>query len=125
MWIDEIPLQFEDGHFTKFLYSPMCYLSSHYHRNGQIKDYLTKTAVEDTVSVLMVLATASAKFQRKQATSIEREVVSFSSSAYVRQGFLVSDKETQTFVDKGVRFHVEGIELGLEEILIVTTEIVR
>lgn len=83
-------------------------------------------AVNGKVSVLMGLAAASAKYQRKERTSSEQEVISLTSSVYARKGFLISDKKlTPTYVDKGMIFNVDGVEIGMEEILIVTTEIER
>ena len=125
MWCDEVPLQDEVKNFTKFIYSPLYSYSSEFHRSTEVKNYLLNVAVKGTVSVLMGLASASAEYQRKETTSSEREVISLSSSLYARKGFLVSSKEGPTYVDQDVRFKVEGMELGLEDILIVTTEVER
>ncbi|KAL9985833.1 hypothetical protein ACROYT_G008281 [Oculina patagonica] len=99
--------------------------STECHRRGEVRDYLLKVAVSGEVSVLGGIAAASAKYQRKERTSNEREIMSLSSSVYTRKGFFVSDKETPSYVDNGMSFKVEGIEIGLEEILIVTTEVER
>ena len=125
MCCNEVALQCDDGKFTQFIFSPLCSFSSEVHRSGQIKDYLLKVGVTGEVSVLAGIAASSVKCQRKETKSNEREVISLSSSVYARKGFLVSDKETLICVDKGMRFNVERIEIGLEEILIVTTEVGR
>lgn len=125
MWSDEATLQFEDGSFTQFIHSPMCSMSSENHRDGRVKDFLTKAAVKGKVSTLPALTRASTKFQQKKDTSNERVIVSLSFSVRVRKGFLVSNKETKISSDHGMTFTVESIELGIEEILIVTTEIIR
>lgn len=126
MWCNGFPLQHNvKDDFTQSIYSPLCSYSSECHRNKEVKNYLLNVAVEGTVSVIMGLAAASAKYQRKETTSSEREVISLSSSLYARKGFLLSGKERPVYVDKSVRFKVEGIEIGLEEILIVTTEVER
>ena len=103
----------------------LCSFSPEVHRSGKVKDYLLKVGVTGEVSVLAGIAASSVKCQQKEKKSNEREVISLSSSVYTRKGFLVSDKETLICVDKGMRFNVEGIEIGLEEILIVTTEVER
>ena len=77
---------------------------------------------EGKVSVLMGLAEASAKYQHKEESSTKREVISLSCSVYARKGFLLPDKETPTYSDKGMSFSVDGIEIGMEDILIVTME---
>ena len=73
----------------------------------------------------MGLASASAEYQRSETTASEKEIISLSSSVYARKGFLVSDSERPTYSDGRMRFDVEGIELGLEEILIVSMEVER
>ena len=118
-------LQCDGGKFTQFIFSPLCSFSSEVHRSGKVKDYLLKVGVTGEVSVLAGIAASSVKCQQKEKKSNEWEVISLSSSVYTRKGFLVSDKETLICVDKGMRFNVEGIEIGLEEILIVTTEVER
>ena len=97
--------------FTQSIYSPLCSYSSECHRNKEVKNYLLNVVFEGTVSVIMGLTAASAKYQRKETTS--SEVISLSSSLYARKGFLLSGKERPVYVDKGVRFQVEGIEIGL------------
>ena len=86
---------------------------------------MLNVAVKGTVSDLMGLASALAEYQRCETTASEKEIISLSSSVYARKGFLVSDSERPTYVDGGMRFDVEGIELGLEEILIVSMEVER
>ena len=81
--------------------------------------------VEGKVSVLMGLAEASAKYQHKDESSTKREVISLSCSVYARKGFFIPDKERPTYTDKGMDFTVEGMEIGLEDVLIVTTEYQR
>lgn len=100
--------------------TPLC--SQCYHRNRLSNDYSSKVAVKGTVSVLKAFSTALVKLQSNQTTSKEREVFLSHFSIYVRQGLLVSDKATQPFIHKGIKFIVESVKLGLEEILIVTTE---
>lgn len=124
MFCNEVALQ-HDGKFNQFRFSPLCLFSSECHRRGEVRDYLLNVAVSGTVSVLGGIAAASAKYQREENASSEREVISLSSSVYTRKGFLVSGKETPTYVDNHDGFTVEGIEIGLEEILIVTTEVER
>lgn len=81
--------------------------------------------VEGKVSVLMGLASASLKYRHKDESSSQREVISLSSSVYSRKGFLIPDKETPKFSDQGVEFNVQGMEIGMEDILIVTSEYER
>ena len=126
MWCDGVPLQFEaKDDFKQFIYSPLCSYSSDYHRNKEVKNYLLNVAVNGTVSVLKGLAAASIRYQRREETTTDREMISLSSSVYARKGFLVSEKERPAYYDKGIKFEIEGLEIGLEEILIVTTEVER
>ena len=90
-----------------------------------MKNYLLNVAVNGTVSVLKGLAAASIRYQRREETTTDREMISLSSSVYARKGFLVSEKERPAYYDKGIKFEIEGLEIGLEEILIVTTEVER
>ena len=126
MWCDGVPLQFEaKDDFKQFIYSPLFSYSSDYHRNKEVKNYLLNVAVNGTVSVLKGLAAASIRYQRREETTTDREMISLSSSVYARKGFLVCEKERAAYYDKGIKFEIEGLEIGLEEILIVTTEVER
>lgn len=93
MLSNEVTLQYQDGKFNQFIFSPLCSFSSKCHRRGEVKDYLLKVAVSGEVSVLEGIAAATAKYQRKEKTSGELEVISLSSSVFTRKGFLVSDKK--------------------------------
>lgn len=44
---------------------------------------------------------------------------------YVWKGFFVCEKERLVYYDKGIKFEIEGLEIGLEEILIVIMEVER
>ena len=101
-------MQCHDGKFAQFIFSPSC--SSVIRISGE-------------VSLLAGISAASVKYQRKEKKSSEREGISLSSSVYRRKGFLVSDEESLICVDKGMSLNVEGIEIGQEEILIVSTEV--
>lgn len=122
---NEATLQDEIKKITNFIDSPLCCYSSESHINKEVKNYLLNVAVKGTVSVLTGLASASAEHQRSETTSSEKEIISLSSSVYKRKGFLVNDSERPTDADGGMRFDVEGIELGLEEILIVSLGVER
>lgn len=113
-------VKFDGKNFTHFISSPLCSYSSSRHRSGEIKDYVMNLEVEGKVSVLMGLAEASARYQHKDESSTKREVISLSCSVYARKGFLIPDRETPTHSDKGLKFNVERIEIGMEDILIVT-----
>ena len=126
MWCDTVPLQFEAKEdFKQFTYSPLCSYSSDYHRNKEVKNYLLNVAVSGTASVLKGLAAASIRYQQREEATNDREIISLSSSVYARKGFLVCGKEGLAYYDKGMKFKMEGLEIGLEEILIVTTEVER
>ena len=77
------------------------------------------------IDVLMGLAFASVKYRREDETSRKREVIYLSPSVFARKGFLVPYKETLKYTDRGIDFNVEGIEIGMEDILTVTAEYVR
>lgn len=113
-------VKFDGKNFTHFISSPLCSYSSSRHRSGEIKDYVMNLEVDGKVSVLMGLAEASARYQHKDESSTKREVISLSCSVYARKGFLIPDRETPTHSDKGLKFNVERIEIGMEDILIVT-----
>lgn len=113
-------VKFDGKNFTHFISSPLCSYSSSRHRSGEIKDYVMNLEVKGKVSVLMGLAEASARYQHKDESSTKREVISLSCSVYARKGFLIPDRETPTHSDKGLKFNVERIEIGMEDILIVT-----
>ena len=125
MWRNEVVLQYEDGKFNQSIFSPLCSCSLECHRRGEVRDYLLEVAVSGSVSVLVGIATASVKYQRKEREFSVREIISLSSSNYTRKGFLVRNEETPSYVDNGISFNVEGIEIGLEEVVIVTTEVER
>lgn len=72
----------------------------------------------------MALASTSAKYQREYSTSSRQEIISLSSSVYAWKGFLVRDKYP-TMLRKKADINAEGVEIGLEEILLVTTEVKR
>ncbi|KAL9985827.1 hypothetical protein ACROYT_G008275 [Oculina patagonica] len=108
--------------FPHFVSSPLCSYSSSRHQGREVKDYVMNLEVEGKVSVLMGLAEASAKYQHKDESSTRRELMSLSCSVYARKGYRLPGKETPTYSDKGMNFSVEGIEIGMEDILIVTTE---
>ena len=126
MW-RKLPLavQCDKKKFTKFISSPLCSYSSRRHRSNGLKNYVTNLEVEGKIDVLMGLASASVKYRREDETSRKREVIYLSSSVYARKGFLVAYKETPKYTDRGIDFNVEGIEIGMEDILIVTAEYVR
>lgn len=111
--------------FPYFVSSPLCSYSSSRHQGREVKDYVMNLEVEGKVSVLMGLAKASAKYQHKDESSTRREVMSLSCSVYALKGYRLPGKETSTFSDRGINFSVEGIEIGMEDILIVTTEYER
>ena len=67
----------------------------------------------------MGLAAASAKYGHHEETS-SKQVISLSSSVFARKGFLSASKETVLCSEKGMSFYVDGIEIGMEEILIVS-----
>lgn len=113
-------VKFDGKNFTHFISSPLCSYSSSRHRSGEIKDYVMNLEVDGKVSVLMGLAEASARYQHKDESSTKREVISLSCSVYARKGFLIPDRETPTHSDKGLKFNVERVEIGMEDILIVT-----
>ena len=121
----ECALDCKETHFKQFIHNPFCSYSSSCYQGSEINDYLMNVQVEGKISVLAGLAQASAKYHRKEETSTKREVVSLTASLYARKGFLVADTEKPTYLDKGVAFNVDGIEIGMEEILIVTTEFER
>ena len=73
----------------------------------------------------MGLASVSAKYNDKKESSSKREVISLCCSIYARKGFLLAAREGKLYSDKGMDFKVEGIEIGMEEILIVTMEYER
>ena len=77
--------------------------------------------VEGKVSVLKDLSSASAKYHHKAESSIKREVFSLSLSVYARKGYLVREAHAR-ISDQGVVFDVEAMEIGMEDILIVTSE---
>lgn len=113
-------VKFDGKNFTHFISSPLCSYSSSRHRSGEIKDYVMNLEVDGKVSVLMGLAEALARYQHKDESSTKREVISLSCSVYARKGFLIPDRETPTHSDKGLKFNVERVEIGMEDILIVT-----
>ena len=124
MWCDGVPLQFEAmGVFKQFTYSPLCSYSSDYHRNKEVKNYLLKVAVRGTASVLKGLAADSVRYQQRKETTSDREIISLSSSVYAGKGNLLCGKEGLAYYDKGMKWKMEGLEIGLEEILIVKTEV--
>ena len=65
---------------AKFISSPFCSYSSRCHRKNELSNYLLSVEVEGKVSVLMELASTSAKYRPKQESSIKREVFSLSLS---------------------------------------------
>ena len=127
--LSQVPLsnavKFDKKNFPRFISSPLCSYSSSRHQSSEVKDYVMNLEVEGKVSVLMGRAEASAKYQHKDESSTKREVISLSCSVYVRKGYLLPDKETPTYSDKGMNFIVEGIEIGMEDILIVTMDYER
>lgn len=68
----------------------------------------------------MGLAAASAKYGHHEETSSKQEVISLSSSVFARKGLLSPSKETVLCSDKGMSFYVDSIEIGMEDILIVS-----
>ena len=106
----------------KFISSPFCSYSSRYHRKNELNNYLLSVEVEGKVSALMGLASASAKYRHKEESSIKREVFSLSLSVYARKGYLVPEAHTKISDQGGVDFDVEAREIGMEDILIVTSE---
>ena len=105
-----------------FISSPFCSYSSRYHRKNELNNYLLSVEVEGKVSVLMGIASASAKYHHKEESSIKREVFSLSLSVYARKGYLVPEAHTKISDQGGVDFDVEAREIGMEDILIVTSE---
>ena len=106
---------------AKFISSPFCSYSSRCHRKNELNNYLLSVEVEGKVSVLMGLASASAKYRHKEESSIKREVFSLSLSVYARKGYLVPEAHTK-ISDQGVDFDVEAMEIGMDDVLIVTSE---
>lgn len=126
MWSKEpVALECDEKKFTRFISSPLCCYTSRRHRSHEVKNYVMSLEVEGKVSVLMGLASASLKYRHKDESSSQREVISLSSSVYSRKGFLIPHKETPKFSDQGVEFNVQGMEIGMEDILIVTSEYER
>jgi len=121
MWTPRnIKQQCDNEKFDKFIGSPLYSFSSERHRKSEVNDYLQSLEVEGKVSVLMGLAAASAKYGHHEETSSKQEVISLSSSVFARKGFLSASKETVLCSDKGMSFYVDSIEIGMEEILIVS-----
>jgi len=83
--------------------------------------------VEGKVDVLMGLASASLNYRHKDVSSSKRQIISLSSSVYARKGFLVPSRRAPKYMytDNGVDFNVQGMEIGMEDILIVTSEYER
>ena len=106
---------------AKFISSPFCSYSSRWHRKNELNNYLLSWEVEGKVSVLKDLASASAKYHHKEESSKKREVFSLSMSVYPRKGYLVPEAHTK-ISDQGVDFFVEARKIGMEDILIVTSE---
>ncbi|KAM7441709.1 hypothetical protein ABFA07_009252 [Porites harrisoni] len=119
MW--SLPASVNTLEKAKFISSPFCSYSSRCHRKNELNNYLLSVEVEGKVSVLMGLASASAKYRHKEESSIKREVFSLSLSVYARKGYLVPEAHTK-ISDQGVDFDVEAMEIGMEDILIVTSE---
>ena len=71
------------------------------------------------------LASASIKYRHKDESSSEREVISLSCSVYARKGFFIPRQEMPKYSNNGVDFNIEGMEIGMEVILIVTSEYER
>lgn len=115
----------EDKKFTEFVSFPLTSFSTRCHRKTEVKDYLMNLEVKGKVSVLKGLDSASVKYNRNKVLSSKREVISLSCSVYARKGFLAIGKTPVVCSDKGMDLNVEGIELGLEEVLIVTMEYER
>ena len=81
--------------------------------------------VQGKVDILMGLASASMKYRHRDESSSKRELMSLSSAVFARKGFLFPSKGSLKYSDKGMDFNVEGIEIGMEDILIVTSEYER
>lgn len=122
---DDIELTCEDKKFSEFLWFPMCFYSSKRHHMSEVKNYLKSLEVKGKVSVLMGIGSVSAKYNRRKESSSKQEMISLSCSIYARKGFLLNAKRPVMYSDKGMDFNVEGIEIGTEEILIVTMEYER
>ena len=121
MWTPrDIKRHCDNEKFDKFIGLPFYSFSSERHRKSEVNDYLQSLEVEGKVSVLMGLAAASAKYGHHEETSSKQEVISLSSSVFARKGFLSPSKETVLCSDKGMSFYVDSIEIGMEEILIVS-----
>ena len=121
MWTPrDIKQHCDNEKFDKFVGLPLNFFSSERHRKSEVNDYLQSLEVEGKVSVLMGLAAASAKYGHHKETSSKQEVISLSSSVFARKGFLSPSKETVLCSDKGMSFYVDSIEIGMEDILIVS-----
>lgn len=118
------PLSHENR-FTKFISSPLCSYSTRRHQIDEVKNYVMSLEVEGKADVLMGLASASLNYGQKDMSSSKRQVISLSSSVYARKGFLVPSKKVPKYIDNGVNFNVQGMEIGMEDILIVTSEYER
>ena len=126
MWAPHsIELQCNDKKFSDFVSFPLCSFSSKCYHETEVRHYLKSLEVKGKVSVLMGLASASANYSCHDETSSDRELKSLSCSIYARKGFLVPGKELVEYSDKGMNFNLESIEIGLEEILIVSMEYER
>ena len=119
MW--SLPADVKTLEKGKFISSPFCTYSSRYHRKNELNNYLLSVEVEGKVSVLMGLASPSATYRHKEESSIKREVFSLSLSVYVRKGYLVPEAHTK-ISDQEVDFDVEAMEIGMDDVLIVTSE---
>ena len=126
MWTKvPLELQTDEKQFTRFISSPLCSYSSRCHQNSEVNNYVMSLEVEGKVDILMGLASASVKYRHRDESSSKREVMSLSSSVYARKGFLIPFNGSLKYPDKGVDFNVEGMEIGMEDILIVTSEYER
>ena len=114
-----------ENKFTKFISSPLCSYSSRRHQTDEVNNYVMSLEVEGKVDVLMGLASASLNYRHKDVSSSKRQVISLSSSVYARKGFLVPSRRVPKYTDNGVDFNVQGMEIGMEDILIVTSEYER
>lgn len=70
----------------------------------------------------MGLASTSANYSRYDETSSDRKLKFLSCLIYAHKEFLVPGEELVEYSDKGMNFNLESIEIGLEDILIVSLE---
>lgn len=108
--------------FISFL---LCSYLLKFYKSSEVYNYVMSLEVEGKVDILMGFVFVLMKYCYKDELFSKWEIMFLFFLVFVRKGFFFFLKGLLKYFDKGMDFNVEGIEIGMEDILIVILEYER